>query len=126
MTVLALRQFWINRLDTGASLAAWSDPDRPQEYSTAQDVRTYASGRQRAVSTVGERGQVQVTLVMLTLANVQTLRDLSAQSVAVQARDHRGQRWFGVFDAVAVKEYRDPNLYAASITIRTITWDEGV
>lgn len=122
--MLALTKLWINRLDTGEALSAQSGQDRSQVFSIDLGVRTYASGRRRAISVQGEHGQLQWRLVAVSLATVTQLRAWTG--IAVQVRDHRGQKFFGVFAGTTISEYLQPDLYAVTITLETITYVEGV
>ena len=126
MSILLLDRLWLNRMDTGEAISARTDPDRSQSFTTETAVRTYANGRRRAISTVGEAGELTYTLIQLDLPTVTQLRSWAGANVNVQARDHRGQKWFGVFAAVQVGEYKDPGRYKASITVLTTTTVEGV
>lgn len=124
MTILVLDKLWLNRVDTGEAIAGWSGRDRSTGYGVDGAVRTYASGRRRAISTAGVQGEVSRTMAYLDLATTDRLVTwLGAQ---VLMRDHRGQRWYGVFFNVAVSEYMLPTLYAATITLQTTTTVEGV
>jgi hypothetical protein len=70
MTVLLLDKLWINRLDTWEAIAAISSPtDRSQGFTRQVDVREYASGRVRSVSTgTAARGQLVYRLIGVDLA----------------------------------------------------------
>lgn len=123
MATLMLKQFWLNLADTGEGLTA---PTSGRSFSDGVDgeVQTYASGRRRFIGKEGEVGQWTVTLLLLTLAQVETL-DLWA-GFTVLARDHRGVGKWGVYDSVARAEFKSPVLYSATITIRFVTHDDGV
>ncbi|MEV4197008.1 hypothetical protein [Micromonospora globbae] len=128
MATLNLDRVWINRLDTGEAVAAQSW-DRSQSYEKDGEVRTYAGGRQRAISAEGERGTFAFTLRKLPLSAVELLR--SWKGLAVQVRDHRGQRWTGVYFTVTpleplVPPGPGPYWYDVALTLRTVTAVEGV
>jgi hypothetical protein len=123
MAVLTLRHTWINLVATGEAVAA-PTTGRSQSWDTDGDWRSYAGGRQRFIGTEGERGRFAVTLRLLTLAQVTTLRGWKAQ--LVQFRDHRGQRIYGVFRAVTPVEHKHPGLYDVAVEIGVITHTEGV
>ena len=122
MAVLTLSMLWINRLDNGAAISAQS-ADRGRTHDQAGEVRTYAGGRQRAVTIAGERGQFTFRLAYVTLATVELLR--SWVGADVQVRDHRGQRFVGVFFGVTIAEYKDPTSYDVAIVLHTVTVVEG-
>ncbi|MEU4367559.1 hypothetical protein [Micromonospora chersina] len=124
MTMLILDRVWINRLDTGEAVAAKSW-DRSPTYDMDGEVRTYAGGRQRSITTEGERGAFSFTLRKLPLATVEVLR--SWKGIAVQVRDHRGQSWVGVYFQVTPKEpLTTPGApggywWDVDLTVRTVT-----
>lgn len=123
MASVTLTKLWINRLDTGEAVSAQSG-GRAVSYEDAGEVRTYAGGRQRSITQEGERGAFAFVLRDVPLATVDKLR--TWKGLAVQVRDHRGQRWFGVFRTVTPAEHKDPNLYDVALTVQTITAAEGV
>lgn len=124
MTVLILDRLWINRMETGEAISARTARERPQTHTTPVEIRTYANGRQRAIASAGHRGELGFRLVDLTLPTVTRLR--AWQGLTVQVRDHRGQRWHGVYASVEVGEYMTPTLYSAAITLQLVTVTEGV
>jgi hypothetical protein len=124
MTAVTLTKLWINRVDTGEAIAAQTGRgSRTQAFTRQVEVRTYASGRQRAISVAGEQGTIGFTLLMLDRATKDKLRDWAG--VAVQVRDWRGQKWFGVFAGVEVIELAPSTLYSATITLMTTSYTEG-
>lgn len=124
MATLSLTKVWVNQLTDGAAISAQSAPQRARGHDVAGEVRTYAGGRQRAISTEGERGKFVFSMVDVSLATVEALRGWITHPV--QVRDHRSQRFFGVYFAVDVAETKDPSLYNVSIELRTVTTVEGV
>jgi hypothetical protein len=124
MTILVLTKLWLNRLDTGQAISGASGRDRSTTYAMDGDVRTYASGRRRGVATAGVKTEVSRRMVSLDYATKEAL--ISWLGVSVQMRDHRGNKWYGVFYAVEVTEYMRPDLYAATITLQVTTTVEGV
>jgi len=125
MTVLILNKLYINRVDTGELISGASGRGRTQAFgSPAYENRSYANGRQRTVSAVGETGHIPYTLIRMDLATCLKLR--LWKKITVQVRDHRGQKWFGTFGAVDISEYMPADLYAASFTLDLVTFTEGV
>lgn len=124
MALLALDKVWINRLDTGEAISAPSAPDRGQTFATQLEVRTYANGRRRSISARGEQGTLTFRLVPVSRDTKDLLRTWAG--VAVQVRDNRGQKWYGVFAGVDVGEFLQVGMYTASITLQTTTVTEEV
>jgi len=87
-------------------------------------VQTFASGRQRSISHVGERGQFGFTLVDVTEAQITLLREWKGKTVSV--RDHRGQRYVGSYYEINVDEDKSNiTLYNAAIVLSFVTYEEG-
>jgi hypothetical protein len=119
MATLTLTQVWVNLMSTGESVVGNSTTSRSQSYAVDGDVRTYAGGRQRSITQLGERGRFEFTLELVSLTALATLRSWAGQ--AVQVRDHRGQQWYGTYFEVAVGEHRASAYYSAQITLLTVT-----
>lgn len=124
MTILTLNQLWLNRMDTGEAIHGASGRSPTTGYAMDGGVRTYASGRRRAVSTAGLKVEVPRTMVALDYATKELL--ITWLGVHCQLRDYRGGKWFGTFFDVEVSEYMRSDLYAATITLLTTTTVEGV
>lgn len=124
MATLTLTMLWINSWPDGAVVLANPSADRDVSYQMAGDVVTMAGGRQRFVGQVGEQGALTVTLRLISLANVETLRAYIGRTV--QVRDHRGQRWVGVYTQVAQREHKEGGWYDATLNLRTVTVPDEV
>lgn len=124
MATLNLTKVWVNRLDTGEAVSAQSAIGRNRSHSMDGEVRTYAGGRQRAITAAGERGTFEVTLRLLPQTTIDVLR--SWIGIPVQIRDARGQRFFGVYFDVPVDEHRAPADYDVPLSLRIVTAVEGV
>jgi hypothetical protein len=119
VATLNLTRVWVNRIDTGEAVSAQSGIDRNRVHSITGEVRTYAGGRQRAITQAGEQGKFTVTLRFVTAVTVDKLR--TWVGVPVYVRDARGQIFAGVFFAVPVSEMRSPADYDVTIDLRTVT-----
>lgn len=124
MPMVTLKRLWLNRMDTGEAITAASGRDRATGYGMDGEVRTYASGRRRAISTAGLKVDVQRTMLALDYDTKEEL--VSWLGVFCVLRDHRGNAWFGVFFDVSITEYMRPDLYAAQITLQGVTTEEGL
>ena len=121
MATLNLTRVWVNRLDTGEAVSAQSAVERSQEHAVAGDVRTYAGGRQRAVTQAGVASTFEFTLRFVTLATVTTLK--AWIGVPVLVRDARGQAFTGVYFKVPPAEHRSPLDYDVTLSLRVVTTD---
>jgi hypothetical protein len=121
MATLTLTKVFVNRLDTGQAVAGQSGVERSREHGIEGEVRTYAGGRQRAVTRAGEQGKFEFSLRFLPAATVELLR--TWVGVPVLVRDWRGQAFYGVFFRVPITEHRSPVDYDVQITLMTTTVD---
>jgi hypothetical protein len=122
MATLLLDQVWLNRLDTGEALHAYSARGRVRARRVAGEVRQMAGGRQRSFSQVGISGTHAFVLRMVSMAQIDTLEAWMAP-VVVQYRDHRGQLFNGVYREVAPVEYVVPYWWDVPITLELVTVD---
>lgn len=122
--ILYLDKVWINRLDTGESFSAYSGDDRERQKFHDGNVELYAGGRLRSYSLAGEQGQFTITLRELSLDAIAQLE--SWIGIAVVVRDHRGQRFFGVYFAVQTAAMKEIGYYTAAIQLRLISYNEAV
>lgn len=123
MAVVLLNRAWINLMASGAAVSANSAPAREEEYQVPGEVRTYANGRRRSITRAGEEGKYTVTLLLLTRAQVDTLR--SWLGLEIQARDNRGRRFVGVCRGIAPREVRDRDRYHCTVAIDVVTAAEA-
>lgn len=114
MATLQLRQLWINLASTGEGISAATAPGRKRSHALDGDVRTFAGGRQRAIVKEGIKKRFDFTVIRVSFTTLLKLEDWAGQEV--QIRDHRGQRFYGMYFEVDTTEYKDP-LYAAGITL---------
>lgn len=123
MAMITLRKLWIHLIDTGVGLSFYTAPERSQSKSISGEVRTYAGGRQRSVSSIGTRSQVTVQLRQVTETDINTLTSWFGQTICM--RDYRGRRWFGVFYALDIVDRRKKTLHDVNLTLYTVTYVEG-
>lgn len=124
MASLSLTKSWLNRLDTGEGIAAYTAPTAPRQYTVEGEVSTWAGGRQRALSTPGEKGSWPITMLIVSAAAVATLR--SWIGIPVAFRDPYGVRFVGVFWAVApVARRGEPGLFNAEFVLQAVTTVDG-
>lgn len=121
--MLVLTKVFVNLMVTGQAVSAQSTA-RTRSLEQAGEVRTYAGGRQRAITQEGLHQQFGLTLLLVTAATVDTLVGWIGQTV--QIRDHRGQRFFCVFHQVVPVETKRPTQWHVTIVAREVTVTEGV
>lgn len=119
MAILQLRELWITLLSTGEHVHSHHKPLPARASAKTGEVREYVGGRRRAVSTEGTTARLSVTLLRLTLDQVQTLESWAGQPVLV--RDWRGQGLYGTFFAVATSARRPADQYESTLEFVSVT-----
>jgi len=102
VTSLALTQMFINLASTGAFVSGGAAVGRVEDNKINGSVNTYASGRQRAITTAGVVGTFTFQLRNVSRATINTLNAWINQTV--QVRDSRGHRIFGVYLELSIEE----------------------
>lgn len=110
-------------MDNGAAISAQS-ADRPRSITVDGEVRTYAGGRRRAVTSTGVEEVFEFRLLGVTLTTIETLKTWIGANV--QVRDHRGQRYVGVLFNFGVMEKREPTKYDVTTSLSVVSFVEGV
>jgi hypothetical protein len=124
MATLLLSKVWVNLVPTGDAVSAPSI-DRTRSYEAKGEVRTYGSGRQRAVTAEGLTASFGFTLRLVTWTQIQTLVSWIGRTVLI--RDNRGTAYFAVFMAVTPVEIpKNPTKFDAQLVVRQITTSGGV
>lgn len=125
MATLTLSRTWVNLLSTGEGVSAYRATDDPDTVEVRGQVVTYAGGRMRAVTSEGSPGSWSLPLVMVPYATTEKLRGWMGQ--AVQVRDNRGRKQFGVILSVPRSPWRESlDTYNVPLTLLAISVVEGV
>lgn len=134
--ILPLTQMFVNLVSTGLYVSGNALPGRSEDYKAGGEVRTYGSGRQRAISVAGEQGTFDFQLRYVARSTVDTLRSWKQQ--LVQVRDGRSRRFYGVYFSSSIDEVpaamgtwcvTDFDAFGAwhvSITLNTVDFNEAV
>jgi hypothetical protein len=124
MPTLVLDKLWVNLVSSGEGISGASNRGKGWTVEMDLSVRTYASGRRRAIGVAGLKRELPYTLVAVYLPTRTYLEDWIGKTV--QVRDNRGQKWYGVFAGLSVGEYMRTDLYTVSFTLLEATTVEGV
>jgi hypothetical protein len=124
MATLNLTKAFVTLVASGVSVSGQTARGRAEDYKTPGEVRTYAGGRRRAVTSAGELGTYSFTLLLVPRATVETLRAWAGQTV--QVKDHKGRRLFGVYHALSVVEIVSRSTWHVSIDLSVVTATEAV
>lgn len=120
---VTLDRVWINlAADPTQSVSAQSTAPSDTDTIPGQ-VRGYANGRQRIVTSKGASRQIGRTLNQISDADLGTLRSWRGQVVCF--RDARGRRLFGTYFAVSTVDYKD-GTHDAAITFVTSTYEDAL
>ena len=122
MAILSLTKIWVNLVLTGAGVAAYSS-ERGFSAQVAGDVRTYAGGRQRAITAPGKRRQFAFKLRDVSDLDRATLDAWAGKLVCV--RDYRGNKYFGIYFDLSITERRTLALNDISMTLTEVSFLEG-
>lgn len=104
MATVTLDRLWLVNVATAETISSLTDTGRDQVWLVSGAVRTYAGGRQRAISTAGMAGTWTITLVEVPLTTVALLKTWLENGVTVLVRDHRAQSMYGTFFQVDIGE----------------------
>lgn len=123
MAMIVLTKLWITLASTGDMIASPTVGDESSVTRTGE-VRQFAGGRFRYVGQTGVGGTLERTLRAMPQRIAELLETWTGQTVLL--RDHRGQRWWGVFKGVSRRNIKGTTLYDLSITVELVTQDEGI
>jgi hypothetical protein len=125
MATLLLNKTWVNLFTTGDSVTAWRSGDDVDTQTAAGEVRTYAGGRQRAITAEGVQVGWTFTLVGVTTAGTDLLRSWLGQTIVV--RDNRGRRIFGVLFECPRRPWKEQlDMYDVDMSVRGVDATEEV
>lgn len=123
MAMIILKEMWITLLATGQMMSSPTVGDE-SEVSLTGEVRQFAGGRFRYVGRTGVGGRLDRTLRAVPQRLTELMEEWIGQTVLL--RDHRGQRWWGIFKTVGRRNIKGTTLYDVSITVELVSQDEGV
>jgi hypothetical protein len=125
VTTLALAQTFIAPLSNLSDVLYLAQSTESEESGAPVEVRRYAGGRQRVVSTPGTSGTLSFSYRFLTRTEYDDLLELVG--VPVLVRDQRGRSYPGVISNVSGTEWNvSDKVEDASFTVEQISWSETV
>lgn len=120
MATLVLNRLWLNLVATGAAVSGYSAPGRAPSYGMDGTIATYAGGRQRSITREGVHGSYVTTLLLMSRADITTLRGWMGQ--AVQVRDDRGRVFVGVFrDVPEIERQGIPDKFDVPLSLGLVS-----
>lgn len=124
MATLVLTKTFVNLLSSGQAVGYYTQPFRTQQYDVDGQVRTYGGGRQRSITTFGQKGTYDFTLVSVLPADLAILQSWIGQTVEV--RNTKGERYVGVYYQLKVGERFADKEYDVAIELKALTVPDGV
>lgn len=124
MASVSLTAVWIQNaqdLTTAVQAQATSIVETPQ---VAGNVRAYANGRQRTVSSASKPRQVAFTFTLMSAADAATLAAWNGQLVLV--RDAFGLKVWGSYFQTQRTQQPAPNVNDVTLTVTEVTHSESV
>ena len=118
MPSLTLDRVWLHDTDNLANYLTFFSADRGDQRARTVDVRTYAGGRNRAVTRVSRRQQLAVRAVNISAATLEQLDDWTGH--LLMFRDKPGRLVFGVYAALDVTDWKD-GAYDAAFSFVEVT-----
>lgn len=86
------------------------------ESEVAGTVRRYAGGRLRFIRKPGDKDSINVSLVMVPLATVETMNQWAGE--LLMYRDPKGRKIFGTYRGLSVSEQAGPVEYVRGVSFR--------
>ena len=124
MASVALTDLWLHDAsDLSDSVTLWL-ADEKASVSQAGAVRRYANGRLRAVTRVGQRESVQVTVHLSDRTQLDQLRDWCGSLLML--RDKRGRKLWGSYFDLDVTELVPSTFVSVAFTFHQTTYSEAV
>jgi hypothetical protein len=121
----AFDDVWLCDVTNPAVTVAAGSPEREQTANLDGDVRYYAGGRARVITSQRDARTYPLTLTQLTVADVDLL--MLWRGRVVLARDGLGRRVFGTFFSVGVSDRYLVGGWRSTVTISLteVTYDES-
>ena len=103
-----------------------SFPERGSNPAIAGEVRFYAGGRRRVITSANRSATFPLTLQLLSDADLDLLDSWAGRVLLL--RDGAGRRVWGTFLALDVEDFWDPEgtLHNVGLTFTELTYDEAV
>ena len=124
--IVAFQATWITDPTTLASVQLWKT-DRPESDDLDVQVRTYAGGRRRIISTPKDTRSTPLTLRRVSAADVETLRIWRGRVLLL--RDEQGWRRWGTYAGLGARSvYPAPHVpvYEVALTWQDIDHVEAI
>jgi len=123
---VTFRATWITDVATSTSVQVWKT-DRAESDKHDIQVRPYAGGRMRAISTPRRDRSTPLTFRRVSEVDMETLREWAGRLLLL--RDAQGWRRWGTHAGIAatcVSFAPEPPLYDVALTFTDLTYTEAV
>jgi len=124
--VVVFDDAWITPVDDPSVSVHATYPERGRNTARAGEIRQYAGGRTKVITTAARTATFALTLQLLTDADVDLLE--SWQGRLLLLRDGSGRREVGTILACDVTDYYDADgtLHNVTLNLTAVTYDESV
>lgn len=122
---LTFEDAWITDVATLVSVHA-SYPERTSDDEVDGEIRAYAGGRLRSITSARTKATYPIVLQLLNDTDTALLKTWRGRLLLL--RDGEGRRVFGTYFARSIEDYYDAagTLHDVSLTFQELTFDESV
>lgn len=124
MAVVTLTKLWLHEAADLSEYRSWYSTDRRDGRDQAGEVREYANGRRRLVTTPAKAQKLGVTVRLVTDDDLVWLDDHAG--TLLMLRDHRGRVVFGSYFTLDIVDYDDQSGYDVSFAFESVTYSVEV
>lgn len=125
MASVTLNKLWLHDGgDLSDNIRVYYDPDEQVTPSRRTEVRTYAGGRQRAVTGPARPVTASWAARALTLEDLDWIEERLGRLLLV--RSPSGRNVWGVIAELPYSHARNARHFDVDITVREVTYDEAV
>ena len=124
--VVAFTDAWLIDVTEPDVTVHTSHPDRKSATSVGGEIRSYAGGRNRVITSANTTATFPLTLQLVNDDELELLTLWRGRVLLL--RDGQGRRVFGTFLSLDVDDYWDPTgpLHNVSLTFTELTYSEAV
>jgi len=124
--VVAFEDAWITLASNPTLSVHASFPQRGSKSDTAGEVRFYAGGRSRVITSANRSATFPLTLQLLSDDDLDLLTSWSGRVLLL--RDGEGRRTFGTYLSLDVTDWWDADgtLHDVAFTFTQLSYDEAV
>jgi hypothetical protein len=124
MASIVLERTWLADANDPADSVALFTTGRTDMREQGGEVRTYANGRQRLVTTAGRRQTLAVTFRLVDAATLAKLDSWAGRVLLL--RDPWGRKMYGTYLGLSVTDYAARAGHDVQLTFQQVSFSEAV